>query len=79
MLCIHSYIYIHNVIKILCVGIETHINTSQSQPGVSCINVAYGVIFINNSTISGTPAFMVPEVLQRIHEKMTESITKSDI
>ena len=76
MLYIHSYIYIHNVIKILCVGIETHINTSQSQPGVSCINVAYGVIFINNSTISGTPAFMAPEVLQRIHEKMTESITK---
>ena len=62
------------------VTIETHIDISQSQPGVSCLNIAYGVILLNNSIVSGTPLFMAPEVLQRIHEKMTESqLRRSDI
>ena len=73
MLYIYSYIHIHNVIKILCVPIETHTDISQSKSGVSCRNIAYGVILLNNSIISRTPAFMAQEVLQRIHEKMAES------
>ena len=43
-------------------------------------NIAYGVILLNNSVISGTTAFMAPENLQRIHEKMTENqLQRSDI
>ena len=38
----------------LCVAIETRIDISESQPGVSCINVAYGVILLSNCIISET-------------------------
>ena len=62
------------------VTIERHIDIQQSQPGVSCINIAYGVILLNNPIISETPAFMPREVLQRIHEKTTASqLRRSDI
>ena len=62
------------------VTIERHIDIPQFHPGVSCINIAYGVILLNNPIISGTPAFMAPEVLQRIYEKMTASqLRRSDI
>ena len=61
------------------VTLERHINISQSQPGVSCKNIACGVILLKNSIISGTLAFMAPEVLQRTYEKMMESqLRRSD-
>ena len=62
------------------VTLERHIDISQSQPGVSCKNIAYGVILLKNSIISGTLAFMAPEVLQKTYEKMAESqLRGSDI
>ena len=63
----------------LCVAIETRIDISQSKPGVSCINVAYGVILLSNCIISETAAFMALTFYKESVKKWQSPLWRSDI